>query len=46
MKALSGLSSKFRQIYLITHIEDLKNDMENAIIVNEKEDGVSSLKIE
>jgi exonuclease SbcC len=46
MKALSGLSSKFRQIFLITHIEDLKNDMENVIIIKEKEDGVSNLKIE
>ena len=46
MKALSGLSSKFRQIFLITHIEDLKNDMENVIIIKEKEDGVSNLKVE
>jgi len=46
MKALSSLSSKFRQIFLITHIEDLKNDMENAIIVNEKEDGISTLIVE
>jgi exonuclease SbcC len=46
MKALGGLSSKFRQIFLITHIEDLKNDMEHTIIVNEKEDSVSTVKIE
>jgi len=46
MKALNGLSSKFRQIFLITHIEDLKNDMENIMYVTEKEDGFSSAKLE
>jgi exonuclease SbcC len=46
MKALSSLSSKFRQIFLITHIDDLKNDMENTILVNEREDGISAIKIE
>ena len=46
MKALNSLSSKFRQIFLITHIDDLKNDMENIIFVNENEDGTSSVKIE
>lgn len=46
MKALNGLSSKFRQIFLITHIEELKNDMENVIYVSEKQDGISSIKIE
>ena len=46
MKALNNLSSKFRQIFLITHIDDLKNYMENIIFVNENEDGTSSVKIE
>jgi exonuclease SbcC len=46
MKALGGLSGKFRQIFLITHVEDVKNDMENIIFVTEKEDGISSVKIE
>jgi len=46
MKALNGLSSKFRQIFLITHIEDVKNDMENIIYVTENEDGFSSIKLE
>ena len=46
MKALSSLSSKFRQIFLITHIEDVKNDMENIISVAENEDGFSVIKIE
>ena len=46
MKSLNGLSSKFRQIFLITHIDDLKNDMENVIYVTENEDGISTVKTE
>lgn len=46
MKALNSLSSKFRQIFLITHIDDMKNDMKNIIFVYENEDGTSSVKIE
>lgn len=46
MKALNSLSSKFRQIFLITHIDDIKNFMENAITVYEEESGVSKIKIE
>jgi exonuclease SbcC len=46
MRALSGLSSKFRQIFLITHVDDVKDDMENIIFVTENEDGISSVKIE
>ena len=46
MKSLNGLSSKFRQIFLITHIEDVKNDMENIITVTEDEDGISIIRIE
>jgi DNA repair protein SbcC/Rad50 len=45
MKALNGLTSKFRQIFLITHIDELKNDMENIIFVTENEDGISLIKI-
>jgi exonuclease SbcC len=46
MKALNSLSSKFRQIFLITHIDDVKNDMENIIFVNEDEEGISTIKVE
>ena len=46
MKALNVLSSKFRQIFLITHVEDVKDNMENIIFVNENEEGISSVKIE
>ena len=46
LKALNSLSSKFRQIFLITHVDELKNDMENVVFVTENEDGISSIKIE
>ena len=46
MKALNSLSSKFRQIFLITHIEDVKNFTENTIMVMEDESGISKIKIE
>jgi exonuclease SbcC len=46
MKALNGLSSKFRQILLVTHIEDIKNHVENIILVNETEDNISRIKLE
>ena len=45
MNSLNGLSSKYRQILLITHIEDVKNHVENIIYVNEDESGVSTIKI-
>jgi len=46
MKSLNTLSSKFRQIFLITHVDDVKNDMENIIYVFENEDGTSLIKLE
>jgi exonuclease SbcC len=46
MRALNGLSPKFRQIFLITHVDDVKDDMENIIFVTENENGISSVKIE
>ena len=46
IQALNALSSKFRQIFLITHIEDIKNFMENVIHVIENEDGTSYVKVD
>ena len=46
MKALNSLSSKFRQIFLITHVDDVKNYMENIIFVSENENGISFAKVE
>ena len=43
MKSLNSLSGKFRQIFLITHIEDVKNEMENILYVTENENGISNI---
>jgi len=46
IKALNGFSSKFRQIFLITHVEDIKHFTEHTITVLEDENGISTIKIE
>ncbi|MBI4744470.1 MAG: SMC family ATPase [Actinobacteria bacterium] len=46
MKALSKLSNQFRQIFLITHIDDIKDSMEYAINVYEDENGISHAMLE
>jgi exonuclease SbcC len=46
IKALTKFSAKFRQILLITHIEEMKNFMENAIAVYEEDSGYSRIRIE
>lgn len=46
IKALNSFSSKFRQIFLITHVEDIKHFTEHTIEVTEDENGVSTLSIE
>ncbi|MDI6886133.1 MAG: SMC family ATPase [archaeon] len=43
--ALNELSKKFRQIFLITHIEDVKDYMEYVLRVTEDEEGVSWVKM-
>jgi exonuclease SbcC len=46
IKALNNFSLKFRQIFLITHVEDIKHLTEHTLTVAEDESGVSSIKIE
>lgn len=41
MAALGRLSTQFRQIFIITHIEDVKDTMNYVVRVSEKEDGTS-----
>jgi exonuclease SbcC len=41
MQALNALSKKYRQIFLITHIEDVRDYMEYVLRVQEDEAGVS-----
>ncbi|HEY4687649.1 MAG TPA: SbcC/MukB-like Walker B domain-containing protein, partial [Candidatus Subteraquimicrobiales bacterium] len=46
MRALAKLSSRFRQIFLITHVEEVKDSMEYVVSVSEDESGVSHLTLE
>lgn len=46
MRALARLSPKFRQIFLITHIDDVKDGMEHVITVQEGENHVSYARLE
>ena len=41
MNAFEQLSKQFEPIFLITHIEDVKDLMSNAVTVREREDGSS-----
>jgi len=43
LKALATLRGRFRQIFLITHIEDIKDSLDNLITVVENEDGISQI---
>ena len=45
MAALSGLSSQFRQVMLITHVEEIKDLMSTVVRVEELPDGSSTAKI-
>jgi exonuclease SbcC len=46
IKALNNFSSKFRQVFLITHVEDIKHFTEHTITVSEDDNGISTIKIE
>jgi len=46
IKTLNSFSSKFRQIFLITHVEDIKQLTEHTMMVSEDESGVSTIKVE
>jgi exonuclease SbcC len=46
MLTLNQLAKQFHQIILITHIEDVKDFMENVINVKEREDGTSYVTVE
>jgi len=42
LRALNNLSGQFRQIFLITHHEDLKDSMQHVLVVEEVEEGMST----
>lgn len=44
MEALTTLAKQYQQIILITHIEDIKDQVENLIEVVEDEKGISSIR--
>ncbi|MDH4223780.1 MAG: SMC family ATPase [candidate division Zixibacteria bacterium] len=46
LRGLSRLRNRFSQIFLITHIEDIKDSVENLITVLENEDGTSQLVLQ
>lgn len=46
LNALARLKNRFRQIFLITHIDDIKDSVENLIYVTENEDGTSDLVLQ
>jgi exonuclease SbcC len=46
LSALAKLKNRFRQIFLITHIDDIKDSVENLIYVTENEDGTSDLQLQ
>lgn len=46
IKALTNFSSKFRQIFLITHVEDIKHLTEHTLTISEDETGISTIKLE
>jgi exonuclease SbcC len=42
---LNSLSNRFKQIFLITHVEDVKELMGNVIKVTEAQDGTSIAEV-
>lgn len=46
LNALAELKKQFKQILLITHIEEIKDSMEHILKVYEDEEGISHVKIE
>lgn len=46
LNALARLKRRFAQIFLITHIDDIKDSVENLVYVTENEDGTSDLVLQ
>jgi exonuclease SbcC len=46
LTALARLKKRFRQMFLITHIDDIKDSVENLVYVTENEDGSSDLLLQ
>jgi len=46
MRSLNKLSSRFRQIFVISHVDDIKDSLEQVITVQEDEAGRSHLRLQ
>lgn len=46
IRALTHLLNQFKQIFIITHVAEIKDSFEHVISVTEDEQGLSSLKLE
>lgn len=46
IRALANLSNRFPQIFVITHIDEVKDEMEHVINVSEDESGLSHITLE
>ncbi|KYK20849.1 AAA family ATPase [Thermoplasmatales archaeon SM1-50] len=46
IKALNNYSSKFKQIFLITHVEEIKHFTENTLTIREDDSGISTITME
>ncbi len=46
LKALGKLSNQFHQIFLITHVDDIKDQVEYALSIKEDEAGTSHASLE
>lgn len=46
LTALARLKNRFRHMFLITHIDDIKDSVENLVYVTENEDGSSDLVLQ
>jgi exonuclease SbcC len=46
IKALNSYTSKFRQIFLITHVEDIQHFTEHTMTVIEDDNGLSTVHVE
>jgi exonuclease SbcC len=45
LQTLNGLSNRFKQIFLITHVDDIKELMGNVIQISENPDGTSRAEV-
>ena len=45
IRALTRLNKRFRQIFLITHVDDIKDEVEHALMISEAETGLPEVTL-